>query len=48
MKLGQSFQLSEVRNKSEPLHKYIPTMQINLRLIVTLGRRRVRTCGYRL
>ena len=35
-KLGQSFQLSEVRNKSELLEKYIHTMQMNLRFIVTL------------
>ena len=35
MKLGQSFQLSEVRNKSEPLQKHIHTMQINLWFIVT-------------
>ena len=36
IKLGQSFQLSEVRNKSEQLQKYIHTMQMNLRFIVTL------------
>ena len=36
MKLGQSFQLLEVRNKSEPLQKYIHTMQMNLRFIVPL------------
>ena len=35
-KLGQSFQLSEVRNKSELLEKYIHTMQMNLRFIMTL------------
>ena len=35
-KLGQSFQISEVRNKSELLQKYIHTMQTNLRFIVTL------------
>ena len=32
-KLGQSFQLT---NKSELLHKYIHTMQMNLRFIVQL------------
>ena len=36
MKLGQSFQLSEVKNKSEPLQKYIHTMQMNWQFIVTL------------
>ena len=36
MKLGQSVQLSEERNKSEPLQKYIHTMQMNLRFIVML------------
>ena len=35
-KLGQSSQLSEVRNKSELLQKYIHTMQTNLRFIVML------------
>ena len=35
-KLGQSFQLLEVRNKSELLQKYIHTMQTNLIFIVTL------------
>ena len=35
-KLGQSFQLSEVRNKSELLQKHIHTMQTNLQFIVTL------------
>ena len=32
-KLGQSFRLSEVRNKSELLQKYIHTMQTNLRFV---------------
>ena len=32
-KLGQTFQLLEVRNKSELLQKYIHTMQMNLRFI---------------
>ena len=36
MKLGQFFQLSEVRNKSELLQKYIHNMQMNLRFIVML------------
>ena len=36
MKLGQSFQLLEVRNKSEPLQKYIHTMQMTLQFIVML------------
>ena len=36
LKLRQSFQLSEVINKSEPLQTYIHTMQMNLQLIVTL------------
>ena len=34
--VGQCFQLTEVRNKSEPLQKYIHTMQMDLRFIVTL------------
>ena len=43
-KSGQSFQLSEVTNKSTLLQKYIHAMQMNLRSIVTL----VHTYGYRL
>ena len=46
-KLGQSFQLSDVRNKSELLQKYIHTMQINLRFIVTPVEG-VHTCDYQL
>ena len=35
-KSGQPFQLSDVRNKSELLQKYVHTMQMNLWFIVTL------------
>ena len=34
IKLGQSFQLSDVTNKSELLQKYVHAMQTNLRFIV--------------
>ena len=35
-KTEQSFELSEVRNKSKLLQKYIHALQINLQFIVTL------------